>query len=161
MGYVIVDAKSVAAGHGPHPAASPFDRRISETLGITAFEVYQVELPAHAETVTHDHTDDRNDDVYAIISGSGWVVVDDTPYPITPGQFISVDLEHRRHLRAGPMDSHSSPSAPNREPKRDPSNLLTSSREPEERHQRAFDFNQLFRCQTADTRLNIRPPYRG
>lgn len=102
MGYVIVDAKSVAAGHGPHPAASPYDRRISETLGITAFEVYQVELPAHAETVTHDHTDDRNDDVYAIISGSGWVVVDDTPYPITPGQFISVDLEHRRHLRAGP-----------------------------------------------------------
>jgi conjugative relaxase-like TrwC/TraI family protein len=45
----IVDATSVMAGPGPYPAASPFDKRISEHLGVTAFEVYQVELPPAAK----------------------------------------------------------------------------------------------------------------
>ncbi|MGJ0121108.1 cupin [Williamsia sp. MIQD14] len=101
MSHVIVDAASVPAGHGPHPAASPFDRRISEALNISTFEVYQVDLPPTAETVPHDHLDDRNDDVYAIIAGSGWVVIDGQSTPVKPGQFISVELHHRRHLRAG------------------------------------------------------------
>lgn len=85
-----------------HPAASPFDRRISEALQVTAFEVYQVELPPGAETVPHDHLDDRNDDVYAVIAGNGWVLIDGDPIAIGPGQFISVELHHQRHLRAGP-----------------------------------------------------------
>lgn len=102
MSFVIVDASSIPAGHGPHPAASPYDRRISEALAVTAFEVYQVELPPGAETVPHDHLGDRNDDVYAILAGAGWVVVDDAPSPVRPGQFVSVELHHRRHLRAGP-----------------------------------------------------------
>lgn len=102
MSHVIVDATSIPAGHGPHPAASPYDRRISEALNVTAFEVYQVELPPGAETVPHNHLDDRNDDVYAIIAGDGWIVIDDQPYPVMPGQFVSVELQHRRHLRAGP-----------------------------------------------------------
>lgn len=102
MAHVIVDASSIPAGHGPHPAASPYDRRISEALDVTAFEVYQVELPPRAITVPHDHLDDRNDDVYAIIAGDGWIVVDDLPDPVKPGQFVSVELHHRRYLRAGP-----------------------------------------------------------
>lgn len=102
MPYTVVDASAIPAGHGPHPAASPYDRRISDALGVTAFEVYQVELPPGAETVPHDHIDDRNDDVYAIIAGHGWLVIDDEPTPIKPGQFVSVDLHHTRHLRAGP-----------------------------------------------------------
>lgn len=102
MAHVIVDASSIPAGHGPHPAASPYDRRISEALPITAFEVYQVELPPGAETVPHDHLDDCNDDVYAIIAGDGWIVIDEQLIPVTPGQFVSVELHNRRHLRAGP-----------------------------------------------------------
>lgn len=101
MSYVIVDASSVPAGHGPHPAATPFDRRISEALHVTAFEVYQVELPAGAETVPHDHLDDRNDDVYVVVAGDGWVVIDGAEVAVEPGQFVSVELHHRRHLRAG------------------------------------------------------------
>lgn len=96
-----VDVDSVPAGHGPHPAASPYDKRISEALGISAFEVYQVELPPGAETVPHDHLDDRNEDVYAILSGTGWVVVDDEAIPVRPGQFISVDISSTRYMRAG------------------------------------------------------------
>ena len=102
MPYTVVDASTIPAGHGPHPAASPYARRISEALGVTAFEVYQVELPPDAETVPHDHIDDRNDDVYAITAGDGWLVVDDEATPVEPGQFISVDMRYTRHLRAGP-----------------------------------------------------------
>lgn len=101
MAHVIVDAASIPFGHGPHPAASPYDRRISEALNITAFEVYQVELPPGAETVPHDHLDDRNDDVYAVIAGDGWIIIDDHTFPLRPGQFVSVELHHHRHLRAG------------------------------------------------------------
>ncbi|RPA12495.1 cupin [Gordonia sp. OPL2] len=101
MGHIIVDAASIQAGYGPHPAASPYDKRISETLGITAFEVYQVELPPGAQTVPHDHLDDNNDDVYAVIAGSGWVVVDDDAVPIWLGQFVSVEVGSSRYLRAG------------------------------------------------------------
>lgn len=97
-----LDAESIPAGHGPHPAASPYDKRISEALGVAAFEVYQVELPVGAETVRHNHIEDRNEDVYPIVAGHGWVVVDDEPHPVRPGSFISVDINSTRFLRAGP-----------------------------------------------------------
>lgn len=99
--YQIVDPSSITAGPGPHPAASPFDKRISEHLGVSAFEVYQVELPPDAETVRHDHLDDGVEDVYAILRGYGWVIVDDEPVPVEPGQFIAVTVESARQVRAG------------------------------------------------------------
>ncbi|WP_145984183.1 MULTISPECIES: hypothetical protein [unclassified Pseudonocardia] len=82
MGYQIIDPSSLSAEPGPHPAASPFDKRVSDHLGISAFEVYQVELPPEAETVRHDHRDDRVEDLYVILSGAGWLVVDDERVPV-------------------------------------------------------------------------------
>jgi len=99
--YRVVDPISITAGPGPHPAASPFDKRISEQLGVSAFEVYQVELPSGAETVRHDHLDDRVEDVYAILRGGGWVIVDEESVPVEPGQFIAVTVESVRQVRAG------------------------------------------------------------
>lgn len=101
MAYTIVDPASVDAGPGPHPAASPFDKRISELLGVSAFEVYQVELPPGAETVRHDHLEDQVEDVYVILRGAGWVIVDDAPIAVEPGQFIAVTVESVRQVRAG------------------------------------------------------------
>lgn len=102
MSYRIVDPAALSAGRGPHPAASPYEKRLSEELGVTAFGLYQVELPAGAETVPHDHLDDRAEDVYAILSGTGWLVVDEAETPVEPAQFIAVPVESTRHLRAGP-----------------------------------------------------------
>ncbi|GGF37206.1 cupin [Williamsia phyllosphaerae] len=101
MSHVIVDAAAVPVGNGPHPAASPYDKRISESLGLTTFEVYQIELPPGAETVRHNHLDDRSEDMYAILTGGGWVVVDGESAPVAPGQFVSVSIESERFLRAG------------------------------------------------------------
>lgn len=102
MSYTIVHAASVNAEPGPHPAASPYDKRISDQLGVSAFEVYQVELPANAETVLHSHTHDQVEDTYAFLRGSGWLVVDDERVPVRPGQFAAVGIDSQRQVRAGP-----------------------------------------------------------
>jgi uncharacterized cupin superfamily protein len=102
VAHHIVDATDLGTGRGPHPAASPFEKRVGEVIGITAFGLYQIELPAGEETVPHDHRDDQAEDAYAVLRGSGWVVVDEEELPVEPGQFIAVTVESSRYLRAGP-----------------------------------------------------------
>lgn len=51
MAYKIVDPAMMMAGPGPHPAASPYDKRVSEVFEMSAFEVYKVDLPTEAESV--------------------------------------------------------------------------------------------------------------
>jgi mannose-6-phosphate isomerase-like protein (cupin superfamily) len=63
--------------------------------------IYQVELPPGAETVRHDHIKDGAEDVYAVIKGTGTVVVGGREIPVGPGQFIAVTAESARHFRAG------------------------------------------------------------
>jgi mannose-6-phosphate isomerase-like protein (cupin superfamily) len=101
VSYTVVDASSVDTGPGPHPAASPFDKRISEHLGVTGFEVYLVELPAYAETTVHDHVADQVEDMYAFLRGGGWLIVDGESMPVRPGQFAAVTMGSRRQVRAG------------------------------------------------------------
>lgn len=101
VAFQLVDPASLMAGPGPHPAASPFDKRVSEALGISAFEVYRVDLPPGAETVRHDHRDDQVEDVYAFLRGTGWVVVDGEQVPVKPGQFVAVTVESSRQVWAG------------------------------------------------------------
>lgn len=101
MSFTVVDPATIPAGRGPHPAASPFDKRISEHLGVTSFGVYQVELPPGECAEPHTHLDDRVEDVYAVIRGDGWLVVDDEQVRLAAGVFVAVTLESTRHVRAG------------------------------------------------------------
>jgi uncharacterized cupin superfamily protein len=101
MGYRAVAAADLAAAPGPHPAASAYDKDIGAVLGVGRFGVYQVELPPGAETAAHDHVADGAEDVYAVIAGSGAVVVDGEEVPIRPGMFVAVERESTRHVRAG------------------------------------------------------------
>lgn len=101
MSFQIIDPQTVRAEVGPHPAASPYDKRLTGLLGLEAFEIYQVELPPGAESVDHDHLNDGVEDVYVILRGSGWVVVDGDPQPVVPGDFVAVTSSSRRFVRAG------------------------------------------------------------
>ena len=49
----------------------------------------------------HNHADDRAEDVYAVLNGTGTVIVDGRDVPAGPGQFIAVTPEAARHVRAG------------------------------------------------------------
>jgi uncharacterized cupin superfamily protein len=102
VGYRVVDAAEVARAPGPHPAASAYDRGVGAALGVQRFGVYQVELPPGAETVAHDHAADGAEDVYAVIRGSGVVLVDGEQVAVRPGMFVAVDRDSTRQVRAGP-----------------------------------------------------------
>ncbi len=97
----LLDKENCVRGEHPHGGASPFDKRISEHLGVTAFEIYQVELPPGESTEPHTHLDDQVEDVYVVTRGDGWLVVDDEHVPITAGQFIAVTVESVRAVLAG------------------------------------------------------------
>lgn len=56
-------------------------------------------MPSEAER--HDHVDDRVEDVYAILLGTSWVIVDDEPLPVEPSKSIAVRMESARQIRAG------------------------------------------------------------
>jgi uncharacterized cupin superfamily protein len=101
VSYTRVDGAEVESAPGTHPAASPFDKRIGQALGVRAFGLYQVELPPGAQTVSHDHRDDRAEDVYAVVRGTGVVIVDDEEVLVGPGHFIAVTPESTRQVRAG------------------------------------------------------------
>jgi uncharacterized cupin superfamily protein len=102
MAYRTVDAAAIAAGPGPHPAASVYDKDVGAALGVRAFGVYQVELPPGAETVAHDHAEDGACDVYAAIGGSGVVIVDGDEVALAPGTFVAATPASTRQVRAGP-----------------------------------------------------------
>lgn len=101
MTYTRVNAAAIEPTPGPHPAASRYDKGVGQALGVRAFGIYQVELPPGAETVRHNHADDGAEDVYAVLHGTGTVVVDSEEVPVGPGQFIAVTPDSARHVRAG------------------------------------------------------------
>lgn len=101
MPYAIVHGVDLPIGRGPHPAASPFDKRVSDQLGLRAFELYQVALPPGSSTEPHDHLHDDVEDAYAVVRGSGWLIVDGEEIPITSGHFVAVTKESTRFIRAG------------------------------------------------------------
>jgi mannose-6-phosphate isomerase-like protein (cupin superfamily) len=74
---------------------------VGASLGLGAFQVYQVELPPGAETVLHNHSADQVEDVYAFLRGSGWVVVDGEPVAVESKEFVAVDMDSSRLVRAG------------------------------------------------------------
>lgn len=101
MSHRRVNAKDLIPGRGPHPAGSPFDKRVSEPLGLKAFEMYKVELPPGESTKPHDHLDDNVEDAYAIVRGSGWLVVNGNETPVSVGDFIAVSQHAERYVKAG------------------------------------------------------------
>lgn len=101
MGYKIVDASSLPARPGPHPAASPYDKGVGRRLGLRTFDVYQVELPPRTQSVEHDHSEDGAEDMYAVTQGTGHIAVDGEDVPVGPGTFVAVTANSSRCVHAG------------------------------------------------------------
>lgn len=85
----------------PRSRGEPVRQAHQRNLGFASFEVYQVELPPGEQTA-HSHLEDLVEDVYVVIAGDGWLVVDGESVPITTGQFSAVTLGSTRHVLAGP-----------------------------------------------------------
>ena len=76
-------------------------RGLSAPLGVAAFRVNRLELPAGAEGPEHDHSGDGQEEVYAVVDGSGTLRIDGEEIALRPGHFVFVSPDTRRQMIAG------------------------------------------------------------
>jgi quercetin dioxygenase-like cupin family protein len=95
MGYAVVHADEVEARHGRF-------RAFTDALGVGDFRVNRLELGAGDSGPEHDHSADEQEEVYAVVAGSGTLRVDGEAIPVRDGHFVFCSPEVRRQLIAGP-----------------------------------------------------------
>ena len=94
MSHTVIHSSDIEARHGVF-------RGLSEPLGVGAFRVNRLELAAGAEGPEHDHTGDGQEEVYAVVEGSGTVRVEGEEIALQPGHFVFCSPEARRQMMAG------------------------------------------------------------
>ena len=95
MAHQIVDANDVEAKNGVFkPLRGP--------LGVSAFGINQLDFPPGREGPEHDHSGDGQEEVYAIVSGSGTIRIEGEDHELRPGQFVFLSPDTRRQMVAGP-----------------------------------------------------------
>lgn len=94
MAHVVVDANEVETSHGVF-------RGLTAPLGVSTFKVNRLELPARGEGLEHDHAANGEEEVYAVVGGSGTLLVDGDEIALRPGHFVFCSPDARRQLRAG------------------------------------------------------------
>jgi quercetin dioxygenase-like cupin family protein len=94
MAHTVIDANDVETPNGVF-------RGLSAPLGVGTFKVNRLELPPGGEGPEHDHASNGEEEVYAVVGGSGTVVVDGEEIAIRPGNFVFCSPDARRQMRAG------------------------------------------------------------
>ena len=94
MAYQVIDANEVEASHGVF-------RGLTTPLGVSAFKINRLELEAGGEGPEHDHSSNGEQEVYAIVAGSGTLRVDGGEVELRPGVFVYCSPEARRQMCAG------------------------------------------------------------
>ena len=94
MAHSVINAGEIEAHHGVF-------RPLSQPLGVSSFKVNRLELPGGAERPEHDHAADGEEEVYAVVEGSGTLRVDGEEIALAPGMFVFCSPESRRQMVAG------------------------------------------------------------
>jgi quercetin dioxygenase-like cupin family protein len=94
MAHAVIDANEVEASHGVF-------RGLTAPLGVDSFKVNRLELPGGGEGPEHDHATTGEEEVYAVVGGSGTLFVDGEEIALRPGHFVFCSPEARRQMRAG------------------------------------------------------------
>ncbi len=72
-------------------------------LGVTAFGVQVIDLPPNADQYPeHDHAEDGQEEVYAVLRGSGELDVEGERFPIDGEVLVNVPSGIKRKVYAGP-----------------------------------------------------------
>jgi mannose-6-phosphate isomerase-like protein (cupin superfamily) len=73
-------------------------------LGVSAFGMQVIQMPpGYGEYPEHDHAESGQEEVYAVLSGSGWMDVEGERVEMEPETLIRVAPEARRKVHAGPQ----------------------------------------------------------
>lgn len=94
MGSRVIHASEVEAQHGVF-------RPLTAQLGVAGFKLNQLELPAGKEGPEHDHAENGEEEVYAVIAGGGTLRMDGEDIELKPGHFVYCAPEARRQMIAG------------------------------------------------------------
>ena len=97
MGYSVVHVDDIEPG-GPGGAV----RFVRRALAVGAFGINWFELPPNAEGYEHDEAQSRQEEVIAVIAGSGVWRVDGEEVPVRAGSFLRFDSDTTRQPVAGP-----------------------------------------------------------
>ena len=74
---------------------------VRRTLGLQAFGINVVEIPAGEQIPEHDETDRDQEEVFYVIDGSPTLVIDGEDHLLQAGTFARLDPSHRRTVRNG------------------------------------------------------------
>jgi quercetin dioxygenase-like cupin family protein len=94
MAHTVIDANDVESPNGVW-------RGLTAPLGVGKFKVNRLELPPGGEGPEHDHAANGEEEVYAVVGGSGTVVIDGEEIAVRPGHFVFCSPDARRQMRAG------------------------------------------------------------
>ena len=81
-------------------------RGLSAPLGVGKFKVNRLELPPGGEGPEHDHATNGEEEVYAVVGGSGTLLVDGEEVALRP--VISCSARRMRDARCVPVLTGSS-----------------------------------------------------
>jgi mannose-6-phosphate isomerase-like protein (cupin superfamily) len=77
--------------------------KVRAELGVSAFGMQIIQLPPdYADYPEHDHSDSAQEEVFAVLSGSGWMDVEGERVELDPETFVRVGAETKRKVYAGP-----------------------------------------------------------
>jgi quercetin dioxygenase-like cupin family protein len=72
-------------------------------LGVTSFGMQVIRMPAdYGDYPEHDHAEDRQEEVYLALGGSGWIDIDGERVELEPEVFVRVAGGVKRKVHAGP-----------------------------------------------------------
>lgn len=94
MGSQVIHASDVDASHGVF-------KPLTAKLGVAGFKLNQLELPAGQEGPEHDHAESGEEEVYAVVAGSGVLRIDGEEVALQPGHFVYCPPAARRQMVAG------------------------------------------------------------
>src|ERR1700730_14323444 len=78
--------------------------RVRAELGISAFGVQVVDLPANSGELSpeHDHRHDGQAELYVLLAGSAELALPDRTLPLDRETYVRIAPETRRRVRSGP-----------------------------------------------------------
>jgi len=77
--------------------------RARAELGVTSFGMQVIRMPANYDDYPeHDHAEDRQEEVYLALQGSGWIDVDGERVELGKDTFVRIGPGAKRRVHSGP-----------------------------------------------------------
>lgn len=100
--HLVLDAEAVSAlpardkVHFLNPNGRRTNRSLGDATGLTGFGFHHIEIPAGADS-TEAHRHFQEDEAVYVLSGEGFVELDDERHAIGPGSFIGMPKNGPAH----------------------------------------------------------------